>query len=84
MVQQHDSDDWRGEFQPAELAALRERIPTAIQRSCISSSMFRRPASASAGSPETETPPQVLLSATAENRVQEVAKMRGVFEAEPW
>lgn len=33
MAQQHDSDDWRSEFQPAELAALRERIPTAIQRS---------------------------------------------------
>ncbi|QNP57225.1 hypothetical protein [Tessaracoccus defluvii] len=33
VAQQHDSDDWRSEFQPAELAALRERIPTAIQRS---------------------------------------------------
>ena len=33
MAQQHDSDDWRSEFQPTELAALREGIPTAIQRS---------------------------------------------------
>lgn len=33
VAQQHDSDDWRSEFQPTELEALRERIPTAIQRS---------------------------------------------------
>lgn len=33
MAQQHSSDDWRNEFQPAELAALRERIPAAIQLS---------------------------------------------------
>ncbi len=33
MTQPHDSEDWRGEFQPTELAALRERIPAAIQRS---------------------------------------------------
>ena len=33
MVHQYDSDDWRSEFQPTELAALRERIPTAIQHS---------------------------------------------------
>lgn len=33
MAHQHDSDDWRSEFQPRDLAALRERIPTAIQRS---------------------------------------------------
>ena len=33
MTQQLDSNDWHDEFQPAELAALRERIPVAIQRS---------------------------------------------------
>lgn len=33
MAQQHNSDDWRNEFQITELAALRERIPAAIQLS---------------------------------------------------
>lgn len=33
MAHQHDSDDWRSEFQSTELAALWERIPAAIQRS---------------------------------------------------
>ena len=35
-----------------------------------------------AGTVESETPPQMLLAGTAENRVQEVAKMRGDFESE--
>ncbi|MGB3376268.1 MAG: hypothetical protein WBA87_14140 [Microbacterium sp.] len=33
MTQQCDNDDWRNEFQSAELTALRERIPAAIQLS---------------------------------------------------
>ncbi|GAA2099113.1 hypothetical protein GCM10009841_12820 [Microlunatus panaciterrae] len=33
MAHQHDSDDWRSEFQSTELAALRARIPAAIQQS---------------------------------------------------
>ena len=32
MAHQHDRNDWRSDFQPTELTALRERIPTAIQR----------------------------------------------------
>lgn len=39
-------------------------------------------ASATAGSVESEATPQMLLSGTVENRVQEVAKMRTVFEGE--
>lgn len=38
--------------------------------------------SATAGLAESESPAQMLLPGTAENRVQEVAKMRGVFESE--
>jgi len=34
------------------------------------------------GTVESETPPQMLLAGTAENRVQEIAKMRGSFEHE--
>jgi hypothetical protein len=39
-------------------------------------------ASTTAGTAESETPPQMLLVGTAENRVQEVANMRGEFERE--
>ena len=39
-------------------------------------------ASTTSGTVESETPPQMLLAGTAENRVQEVAKMRGDFEHE--
>ncbi len=39
-------------------------------------------ATSTIGTSESETPPQMLLAATAENRVQEIAKMRGVFEGE--
>jgi serine/threonine protein kinase len=39
-------------------------------------------ASTTAGVTESETPPRLLLVGTAENRVQEVAKMRGEFEGE--
>jgi serine/threonine protein kinase len=39
-------------------------------------------ASATAGAGESDTPAQMLLPGTGENRVQEVAKMRGVFEGE--
>lgn len=39
-------------------------------------------ASTTSGASEPETAPQMLLAATAENRVQEVAKMRDVFEKE--
>lgn len=39
-------------------------------------------ASATAGSVESEKPTQMLLPGTVENRVQEVAKMRTVFEGE--
>jgi hypothetical protein len=38
--------------------------------------------SATAGLVESESPTQMLLPGTVENRVQEVAKMRGVFESE--
>ena len=38
--------------------------------------------SVTSGTPESETPPQMLLAATAENRVQEIAKMRNVFDGE--
>ncbi len=39
-------------------------------------------AAATAGSVESDAPAQMLLPGTVENRVQEVAKMRGVFEGE--
>ena len=39
-------------------------------------------AAATAGSVESETTTQMLLPGTVENRVQEVAKMRGVFESD--
>ena len=38
--------------------------------------------STTAGTVESETPPQMLLAGTAESRVQEIAKMRGDFEHE--
>ena len=37
-------------------------------------------AATTAGSVESETPPQMLLAGSAENRVREIAKMRGDFE----
>ena len=39
-------------------------------------------ASTTTGAAESETPPRMLLAGTAENRVQEIAKMRDVFERE--
>lgn len=39
-------------------------------------------ASTTAGAGESETPPQVLLTANGEGRVREIAKMRGDFERE--